>query len=221
MNSISSNLKFKRLIHISLICLAFVIANTNTFAQYRPPLFFREDWKENAAATGVTQAHVANPDLILGVYGSGKDSIRKSHHSSPADDPYYIWSGYCVGGSWAVTLKHKDYFADLSSYAKIRWRSEQSGLRILHIILKLANDTWLVSDQGTGASKDWKICEFNISDIKWYALDIKALHEERLVANPDLTKVDEIGFTDLMVGGGSNACSRLDWIEVDGKPVKR
>lgn len=221
MNSTVSTLNLKRILHICLICTIFVISNVNSFAQYRPKLFFREDWKENPAATGVTQAHVANPDLILGVYGTGKDSIRKSHHSSPADDPYYIWSGYCVGGSWAVTLKHKNSFVDLSGYAKIRWRSEQSGLRTLYIILKLANGTWLVGDQGTGPSKDWKISEFNISDIKWYALDIKAMHEERLVANPDLTKVDEIGFTDLMVGGGSNACSRLDWIEVDGKPVKR
>jgi hypothetical protein len=210
----------KYLYLLGLIGIISLSANISS-AQYRPKLFFREDWKENPAATGVTQDHVANPDLILGVYGSGKDSIRKSHHSSPADDPYYIWSGYCIGGSWAITLKHKNYFADLTGYAKVRWRSEQSGLRILHIILKLADGTWLVSDQGTSASKDWKISEFNLADIKWYALDIMALHEERPVANPDLAKVDEIGFSDLMVGGGSNACSRLDWIEVDGKPVKR
>ncbi len=38
---------------------------------------------------------------------------------------------------------------------------------------------------------------------------------------PDLSKVDEIGFTDLMTGGQSVACSRVDWIEVDGRPVKR
>ena len=39
--------------------------------------------------------------------------------------------------------------------------------------------------------------------------------------NPDLSRVDEIGFTDLMVGGQSEACSRLDWVEVYGKPVDR
>ena len=41
------------------------------------------------------------------------------------------------------------------------------------------------------------------------------------MAHPDLTKVDEIGFTDLMNGASSPACTRLDWIEVYGKPVKR
>ena len=39
--------------------------------------------------------------------------------------------------------------------------------------------------------------------------------------DPDLSRVDEIGFTDLMHGGGSPACSRLDWIEVWGKAVPR
>ena len=156
----------------------------------------------------------------MGLYGIGHDSIRKSHHDRPADDPYNVWSGPCLG-NWALTLKNKNYYADLSSYSKLRWRSEQSGLRNLHIILKLANGSWLVSDQSTGASKDWKISEFNLSDIKWYELDINTIHEERPVVNPDLSKVDEIGFTDLMVGGLSNACSRVDWIEVDGKKVKR
>jgi hypothetical protein len=33
--------------------------------------------------------------------------------------------------------------------------------------------------------------------------------------------VDEIGFTDLMTGGASDACSRLDWIEVYGKSIDR
>jgi hypothetical protein len=188
--------------------------------QYRPSLFFREDWKEIPAATPVTQQHVSNKDLILNVYGPGCDSIKKSHHDTPIDDPYYIWSGLCLG-NWAVTLKNKGYYADLSDYSKVVWRSKQSGLRELHIILKLADGSWLVSDQWDGVSKDWRIHEFNLADINWNTLDIKSVVEGLPVTNPDLSKVDEIGFTDLMRGGQSNACSRLDWIEVYGKPVKR
>jgi len=33
--------------------------------------------------------------------------------------------------------------------------------------------------------------------------------------------VDEIGWTDLMTGGGTPASSRVDWFEVYGWPVKR
>src|SRR5690348_4243609 len=127
-------------------------------AQERPSLFFREDWKEIAAATGVTQEHVMNKDLLLGLYGSGRDSIRKSHHSTPADDPYYIWSGLCKG-NWAVTLKKSKSYVDLSGYAKVIWRSKQEGFRCLRLVIKLADGNWLVSDQCDDRSKDWRIHE--------------------------------------------------------------
>ena len=40
---------------------------------------------------------------------------------------------------------------------------------------------------------------------------------------PNLTRVDEIGFTDLMVGGPgfTSGTSRVDWIEVHANRVKR
>lgn len=207
-----------RNIYFSLILFIILFSECN--AQYRPSLFFREDWKEIAAATPVTQGHVANKDLLLGLYGPGADSIKKSHHDTPADDPYYIWSGLSLG-NWAVTLKNTKSYVDLSGFAKVIWRSKQAGLRSLHLILKLADGTWLVSVQSDGPSKDWKTCEMNIQDLSWYKLDIEKVYETKPVASPDLSKVDEIGFTDLMVGGASDACSRLDWIEVYGKPVKR
>lgn len=203
-----------------LITCAFVFSFTNCAGQYRPSLFLREDWKEIPAATPVTQEHVANKDLIMGLYGPGCDSLKKSHHESPSDDPYYVWSGLCIG-NWAVTLKNSKSYVDLSGYAKILWRSKQSGLRELHLLIRLADGTWLVSAQSEGFSKDWRIFEFNIMDLNWYSLNIKTVIELKPVSNPDLTRVDEIGFTDLMTGGGSDACSRLDWIEVYGKPVPR
>jgi hypothetical protein len=203
-----------------LILISLILPVTYCVAQYRPSLFLREDWKEIPAATPVTKEHVVNKDLILGLYGPGCDSIRKSHHVSPSDDPYYIWSGLCRG-NWVVTLKNSKLYVDLSNYGKIMWRSKQSGMHCLHLVLKLADGTWLVGSQGDCLSKDWKITEFNIEDINWYSLDIKSVIEVKPVSNPDLTRVDEIGFTDLMTGGASDACSRLDWIEVYGKPVIR
>lgn len=189
-------------------------------AQQRPPLFFREDWKETEAATPVTQQHVANADLILSVYGPGRDGVKKSHHDKPADDPFYIWSGTAVG-NWAVTLRHRSAFADLTGLAKIRWRSKQAGFRQLRIVLKPASGQWLVSDTADGESVDWHEIEFPLAGIRWRRLDIKTIVEGAWVDKPDLSRVDEIGFTDLMTGGNSIACSRLDWIEVYGRPVSR
>jgi hypothetical protein len=212
--------KIIRLTRFILPGILLYASQSSCTAQYRPSLFFREDWKEIPAATPVTQAHVSNKNLILSLYGPGCDSIKKSHHATPADDPYYIWSGTCTG-NWALTLKSRTSYADLSGFAKIVWRSKQNGLRNLRIVLKLANGTWLVSDQYDGASKDWRIREFNLMDINWYLLDISTVIEGAEVPNPDLTRVDEIGFTDLMRGGQSIACSRLDWIEVYGKAAGR
>src|SRR5687768_7176139 len=94
----------------------------------RPGLLFREDWRENPAATPVTQAHVANPDLIVTRHGPGEAKIKKSHHDQPADDPYYIWSGE-ADTNWALSLRHARSLVDLSGQSKIRWRAKQTGFR--------------------------------------------------------------------------------------------
>ena len=189
-------------------------------AQDQPGLFFREDWKEIPAETPVTQAHVGNRSLLLAVYGPGKAGIRKSHHDKPADDPYYIWSGECRG-NWAITLRDMVSLVDLTGRSRIRWRTQQAGFHQLHIILKLVDGSWLISDEADGPSIDWRVREFNIANIRWRSLTIDKVIEGEWVDHPDLTRVDEIGWTDLMIGGGSSACSRLDWIEVYGKPVQR
>jgi hypothetical protein len=43
------------------------------------------------------------------------------------------------------------------------------------------------------------------------------------VENPDLRRVEEIGFTDLMRGSGHGGgwASRIDWMQVSGKLVPR
>jgi len=205
-----------------ILFLIFLMAIPEVYSQdsYRPGLFFREDWKETPAEIPLSQKHVNNPDLFVQLYGPGKDSLKKSNHEKPVDDPYYVWSGLCLG-NWLVSLKHKQFNVDLTGYSKILWRSRQAGLRQLRIALKKADGTWLVSDQFDDATKDWRIKEFNLQDINWYKLDIGTVVEKGPVNDPDLSNIEEIGFTDLMPGGQSASCSRLDWIEVYGRPVKR
>ncbi|MBW6536387.1 MAG: hypothetical protein K0B11_15360 [Mariniphaga sp.] len=209
----------KTKVFILFVLIFSTIVNTAQ-ESYRPGLFFREDWKETPPEIPLSQNHVNNPELLVQLYGAGKDSLKKSNHDRPVDDPFYVWSGLCLE-NWLVSLKHKEYNVDLTGFAKIRWRSKQAGLRELRIALKLADGSWLVSDLSDGPSKDWRIKEFNIQNITWYKLDIDRVTEIGPVSNPDLSNVEEIGFTDLMPGGKSTSCSRLDWIEVDGKPVKR
>jgi hypothetical protein len=201
------------------VCAVLLVCSA-ALAQERPPLFFREDWKETPAATPVTQEHVANAALVLTVHGPGKDGVKKSHHDKPLDDPFYIWSG-TAAGNWAVSLRHAKNDVDLTGQAKIRWRSKQSGFRMLRLTVKLADGTWLISDAYDGPSLDWREREYIIADMRWRKLDIKTVIEGAVAPNPALGRVVEIGFTDLMTGGGTPASSRLDWIEVWGKPVPR
>jgi hypothetical protein len=189
-------------------------------AASRPGLLWREDWKENPAVTPVTQEHVANPDLVMTRHGPGEAKIRKSHHDKPADDPFYVWSGEAES-NWALSLRNTRAAMDLTGNAKIRWRAKQTGFRQLRIILKLANGKWIVSDQFDDESTDWRIREFNLPDLRWRALDIAKVTEGKWELNPDLSRVEEVGVTDLMAGGRTAASSRLDWIEVYGKGVPR
>jgi hypothetical protein len=201
------------------IGIMFLLAAA-ALAQDRPGLFFREDWKETPAATPITEEHVANSDLVLSLHGPGRAAIKKSHHDRPADDPFYVWSGDCPA-NWAVSLRHRASDVDLTGLAKIRWRSKQSGFRQLRVIVKLAGGGWLVSDAFDGPSGDWREREIHLADIRWRALDIETIVERNWAPHPDLSRVEEIGFTDLMPGGGTPASSRLDWMEVYGRAVKR
>jgi hypothetical protein len=74
------------------------------------------------------------------ITGYARIRIKKSHHDTPADDPYYIWTGTCPANC-ALSLRHKAAFVDFTGQAKIRRRTKQSGFRQLRIVLQLADGT--------------------------------------------------------------------------------
>ncbi len=196
---------------------------------HRPPVAFHEDWKD--ATPGVPtdyhdrdlNAHLQNSNLQHGWYGKGAKDVQYVRHLGPKDDPGYIWLGSCADGPCAITLKDKSNYFDMTGLGKVVWRTKQGGFRQLRLILKLADGTWLVSDRYTGPADDWNIAELTIRDIRWRKLDINRITEDAWVEKPDLSKVDEIGFSDLMIGGPgfSSGTSRIDWMELQAKSVKR
>lgn len=205
----------KILKYLLIVVISFILF-ISAGAQSKGKLFFREDWKEIEAALPVTQEHVANSTVRLSLYGPGKDAIKKSNHPNIPNDPYYIWSGECKG-NWAVGLRKGNETVDLTGDARIVIRSKQTGFRQLRLIVKLNDDNWLVSDEYAGFTENWSEKEFRLADIKWRKLNIEGITEGPWVQKPDLSTVKEIGFTDLMVGGGTPASSRLDWIAVYGR----
>lgn len=200
---------------------------------HRPPLFFRESWKDpletdGKVELGVRQSHLESPNLELRLYGPPNNiDIRIVRHTAPKDDPTYIFTGY-TPANWALTLRDKNNYVDLSGpVAKIRWRTKMAGFHLLRPVLRLADGTFLVGDHVEAYSADWNVTEFPLIDVRWRGLDIDRGVVETMDGqwkkDPDLSRVDEVGFTDLMrgSGGGPGGGTRVDWIEVYGNPVPR
>jgi hypothetical protein len=198
-----------------------------------PPVFFREDWKfdktvpnvnnEREPEHPIVQGDVSNPNLEVHLYGdnAGTRTVIQPYN----DNITYVMSLLCTSNC-AITLRDKNNDVDLTGLATIRWRTRVSGFHLLRPILKLANGTWLVGDHPVGLSTDWVESEIQLVDVRWRNLDIEQVvegREARWVDNPDLSRVEEIGFTDLMrgAGHGSGGGSRVDWIQVTGKSVPR
>ena len=71
---------------------------------------------------------------------------------------------------------------------------------------------------------DFNESEISIADVRWLKLDIaRVVTVGTWVEHPDFSKVDEVGFADLMPGSGhgSGGYVNVGRIEVYGKAVKR
>jgi hypothetical protein len=197
------------------------------------PLFFREDWKLDPNAPNVNnadepehpvgQGDVANPNLEVHVYGDkGGTRISDQTYNNHLT---YAMTLLCTSNC-AIALRDKNNDVDLTGTAMIRWRTRISGFHYLHPIIKLADGRWLIGDRTSSLSTNWVETEIPLVDVRWRNLNIQDVVEASdgyWVDYPDLSRVEEIGFTDLMRGSGhgSGGGSRVDWIEVYGKPVPR
>lgn len=192
----------------------------------RPPLFFKEEWKQTAAGGEhpVNPADaLANPNLELKLYGASSKEIQLTGSEKDETNPIHLWTGSCTTPC-AVALREKNNFADLTGLARIRWVTKVSGFHQVRPIVKLADGTWLVGDHTDGSPTDWLQGDFSLADVRWLRLDIAAVVTKgNIVEKPDLSKVDEIGFADLMPGSGHGPGGWIDVgvIEVFGKSVKR
>lgn len=184
-----------------------------------PPLFFKETWKQAPGNVPVTQEYVTNPDLQLNLYGTGKEDFGVT---SEGNVPH-IWTGLCAT-SCALTLAKKDSLVDLTGKAKIRWSLKTSGFHEVRPVLKLADGTYLIGDHTDADTFDYRESEFFLAEVHWMKVDMpKVQTKGTLLDKVDLSKVEEVGFADLMPGSGhgNGGYSDVAWIEVYGKPVPR
>ena len=208
-----------------------VFAQSSAPAPTRPPVFFSEGWKalsspaDDHGAWPASQGGVANANLALSLHGvSGKEIQLVAVRGSADVYPLNLWTGTTTSPT-AATLRDRNRFVDLSSpFAKIRWVVRTSGFHQIRPVLKLADGTWLIGDHTTGPAADFNESDVSLADVHWMKLDIdRVVSVGTWVERPNLTKVDEVGFADLMPGSGHGPGGYVNVgrIEVYGDAVRR
>lgn len=196
-----------------------------------PPLFFEETWQQakkadgsvETAEVGASQRHVGNENLELDLIGPSAKEIQATGIPGNKGNPMHVWTGLCTTPCGAA-LRDKNNYVDLTGLASIKWNTKVSGLHEIHPVVKLADGTWLVGDQASGSTVGWLESELAFAGMKWLKLDpARAVTTGNWVEHADLSKVDEVGFVDLMPssGHGPGGWSDVAQIEVYGKPVPR
>ncbi len=195
------------------------------------PLIFEEHWRDIPMAEPITHEHLTNQDLLLHIYGDWQH-IRATQHPTEA----YTYTGETVT-NWALTLSDPKFYYDLSGAGKVMLRTRNSGYRFTHVVIKTLDGKWYASEEGSPESTSWIEREYALSDLHWRILlmtDTPSNSSNRRqpdpklvpivpmgVGHPDLAKVDEVGFSDLMPGGWIPSTSRVNSWKVFGKKVQR
>ncbi len=196
------------------------------------PLIFEEHWTNTPpAGEPIEQRQLSNQDLRLHLYGDSQ-YIRGSIHPTES----YTYTGETVT-NWALTLSDPKFYYDLSGTGKVMLRTRNSGYRFTHVVIKTLDGKWYASEEGSPESRSWIEREYALSDLHWRILlmtDTPSNSSNRRepnpklvpiipmgVATPDLTKIDEVGFSDLMPGGWIPSTSRVNVWKVYGKKVPR
>jgi hypothetical protein len=157
------------------------------------------------------------------MYGPAAKEFLMSGSAGDETNPIHLWTGMCTSPCGA-TLRHKTSLVDLSGLARIKWNTKMSGFHQVRPLIKLADGTYLVGDKADGSPSDWLWSEISFADVKWLRFDAAAgVTKGTFVSNPDLTRVDEVGFVDLMPssGHGQGGWSDVAQIEVYGRSVAR
>ena len=191
----------------------------------RPPLFIKEDCKQipGGGEHPVTAASITGASVELKLYGASGKEIQLTGIDGDENNPTHVWTGLCTTPC-GLTLRDKARYVDLTGLARIRWNVKTSGFHEIRPIVKLADGTWLVGDHTDASPLDWLVGEFSIASVRWLTLDPERLVTTgNFVDKPDLSKVDEVGFVDLIPasGHGPGGWSDVAQIEVYGKPVAR
>ena len=191
----------------------------------RPALLFSETWRlpahEGAATDDNTRFSfgvTTNANIEAKLYGPGSAPVRAAEHEGRVD----LWNGLATSPV-AVTLRDKRNYLDLTGLARLRWIVRTNAIHTLYPVVKLADGTMAAGNRAITTNGDFLTVEVAFTGITWYKLDPQKMIVMTAVANPDLSKVDEVGLASLAPGGGHGIAGsfNLSTVELFAKGVPR
>ena len=114
--------------------------------------------KSSACAIGQAAA------AIFAAAAPGRDAtqIRKAMH--PLDD--YTYTGETTT-NWALTVSDKLSLWDTTGGGKVRFKTQNTGYRFLHVVIKTADGKYFASEEGAGESSVWIETDYILQDLHW------------------------------------------------------
>jgi hypothetical protein len=198
------------------------------------PLFLKVEWLRPPSQTAqvpMVQENVMDSNVEVKWYGAAAKKLLTT--GTPGSDvaPFGVWSGEC-DGPFAITFRLKNSAVDMTGLGNVRWFVKTSGFHQVRPVIVLPDGTMLVADLPFSSVPILTQSEFSLLGLRWLKLDKDRIvtlghnpapANEIWVPDPDLSKVDEIGFVDLMPssGHGTGGYIQLGPIEIYGKPVPR
>jgi hypothetical protein len=175
-----------------------------------PPQLLFDMTLENVERLPLSQKTVTTPNVELNLYGDGQDILVAVGRGRYAP---HIFDGLC-DRPCGFTLRDRNNYFDLRGMANMKFTAITSGFHRVRPLIKLADGTLLIGDQAEGSTVDWHPFEISFSEVRWLKLDPQrgVTLGESWVGNPDLSKVDEVGYFDVIPGSG---------VHVEGMPVEK
>jgi hypothetical protein len=225
---------------VVVIILAVSLKAVSVYAQRgapeppAPPELLFNMTMQNETRLPLGQDSITTPNMDIHLYGDGKDIIVAVGKGANFPRTFF---GLCEKPC-GFTLRDRNNYFDLRGRANIRFTTIVSGFHRVRPVIKLVDGTLLIGDQAEGSTADYHQYEISFSDCRWLKLDpVRGVTlGGTWVEAPDLSKVDEVGYFDILPGSGVHSegvpVEKLPappaggWIAVSsfelwGKPVKR
>jgi len=174
-----------------------------------PPQMLLKMTIQNDTRQLLTPSAITTPNVDLHLYGDGKNIVSAV---GKGDNWGRLFFGLCERPC-GFTLRDRSNYFDMRGRASIKFMIDASGFHRLRPLIKLTDGTLLIGDQAEGSVADFHPYQITFNEVKWVKLDPdRGVTLGVWVPNVDLSKVDEIGYFDVIPGSG---------VHQDGVPTEK